>query len=418
MSLDRIVAIVLLLTPITAVNAQGTQPMCTNGPFEKEVVDSGDPIYLQLCSPAPPCFQPSAPTLLSGDWVRGQSLTLEADTGSGQFDATAWQAFSPSLELLWEHTSLEAVGPGSIRFGAPGLELASDHRFRVAFRRALDGRWTCWSEFSNLLPTSGSLSGSGPAPPAGTSTLIEDEFRRPTTLPKNSSTGVVGDGLGPNDVWSADFGQFNSPNIHSSEQEAFIEKASFVAYRGRTAEDPHSFAETTVIPYIPIKPGGYNIGVLARYQTGPRKFYQAKFFDKWLTPCGPTIVIFDHLEASGVPSFGDDLPLSEGQTCNTCTEILQNAPSAHCEQLPGATAPDLSTGNVWFRIEVDDDGIGDTPVIEASMIDCSGGTCATFMTATREDLTDLGGLAGNLGSWAFEGHDERYLMPIFRAGSE
>lgn len=174
----------------------------TNGPVGCSAPDPLFPeqvennvVYSQLCvfPPHPPgtvvpCPRPAPPQVLPSS-IRPQELTLTAVIPEG-FTATEvyWRALRASdLKELWQYRSIEggALAPGTtVHFGAPGLDADTNHYFQVTFcspqptRRCL-----CWSDFSAAVHTP-AFSSQYPAPPAGLSVCIEDNFHRPATLSK------------------------------------------------------------------------------------------------------------------------------------------------------------------------------------------------------------------------------------------
>ncbi len=391
-----------------------------NNPIPKELAENSQ-VFAQICSlgwnnnkSVLPCPAPSNLTIVTNS-ERAQSAIIRTSYGAWDFYAVRIQALDGNFNEIWQRRSIQgrpAAGYWSsgseVEFGVPGLNPGATNYIRVAMEDSAGGV-TCWSNYKSVLTSS--FAKSGPTLPANINLKVQDDYDRPATDPLFPASGLKGgDGIGPVAVWTtSDSVSTSKPVVIASDGlGAKTSPSSFITYNRAEENNAHSYveAEVRVDRNATADPTKYNFQVQVR--------------------------IGDPVPQTGVPSYAAKL-VKGYRGCSSAAILLFRTPDegifAKCVGSGSNLAPDPNIGGaictsepplgtedsnksgfsfpVWMRLEVDNTGEDDAPVLTAQAFWVSGSSFqqCTATAVIREDTGDPGQMKTERGKWGLSTDD-------------
>jgi len=245
---------------------------------------------------------------------------------------------------------------------------------------------------------------------------------------------VIGDGLGPDEIWQDNWllnGSFNGAYIHENNY-AFLPATTLVEHQA-AAKNEHSFVEIQLA--TDLAGPSYNVDLRGRVFSDGNSinFYFLKFARQWQS-AGPEPDLV--LNATGCPqnrpaswqckSGGDDgFDWIEMARWNLSAAGHAEG-GAKCTSMP--PLGDSPDHKVWLRLRIEDDAADRPEIIGGvgwmddgsdcpSTSDLSG--CDRWCEFSVSDTSDNRKVfQGQKGRWGVWSHDVDHRMHVFRAGSE
>jgi hypothetical protein len=407
----------------TAVNLstfQGTFPCVLNNPIPKELAENSQ-IFAEICSlgwvnggSIIPCPAPAEPTIITNS-ERPQSVVIRTSFGAWNFYAIRVQALDSSFNEIWQRRSIQGrptagywTSGSEVDLGVPGLNAGATNYIRVAMEDSA-GHLTCWSNYKSVVTPS--FAKTGPPLPANINLKVQDDYDRPATAPLFPVSGAKGgDGIGPTTVWTtSDSLSTSKPVVIASDgMGAKTSASSFITYNRTEENNAHTYVEAELRVDRNASPDSskYNFQVQVRIgepdlNTGVPS-YAARLVKGHRGCSSAAILLFrtpdESIYATCVGS-GSNLapnPNIGGAICTSDPPL-----ATEDSNKPGFSLP------VWMRLEVNNTGEDEAPVLTAQAFWVSGSSFqqCKATAVVREDTGDPGQMKAERGKWGLSTDD-------------